>query len=168
MGLFSRRSKSTPPAAVNTGGGLSGGPSEALVAKHGIRILDASQRHRGGLLSSGLWQDKLMQWTLKDEAFKVQLFRFVDVFPRLNTPESVHEHLMDYLTQPGVKLPPFLGTAVSAGGLAKGVFRNAVTSHVEAMGKQFIAGVDAESAKKSLSKLWKNGIGFSVDLLGEA
>ena len=52
-----------------------------------------------------------MQWTLKDEAFKVQLFRFVDVFPRLNTPESVHEHLMDYLTQPGVKLPPFLGTA---------------------------------------------------------
>ncbi|MAW42280.1 MAG: 1-pyrroline-5-carboxylate dehydrogenase [Phycisphaerae bacterium] len=168
MGLFSRRSKSTPPAAVNTGGGLSGGPSEALVAKHGIRILDASQRHRGGLLSSGLWQDKLMQWTLKDEAFKVQLFRFVDVFPRLNTPESVHEHLMDYLTQPGVKLPPFLGTAVSAGGLAKGVFRNAVTSQVEAMGKQFIAGVDAESAKKSLSKLWKNGIGFSVDLLGEA
>ena len=60
-----------------------------------------------------------MQWTLKDEAFKVQLFRFVDVFPRLNTPASVHEHLMDYLTQPEVKLPPFLGTAVFAGGLAK-------------------------------------------------
>ena len=168
MGLFSRRSKSTPPTAVNTGGGLAGGPSEELVAQHGLRILEASQRHRGGLLSSGLWQDKLMQWTLKDEAFKVQLFRFVDVFPRLNTPESVHEHLMDYLTQPGVKLPPFLGTAVSAGGLAKGVFRSAVTSQVETMGKQFIAGVDAESAKKSLSKLWQRGIGFSVDLLGEA
>ena len=40
---------------------------------------EASQRHRG-LLSSGLWQDKLMQWTLKDEAFKVQLFRFVTSF----------------------------------------------------------------------------------------
>ena len=168
MGLFSRRSKPTPLTAVNTGGGLVGGPSEELVAQHGLRILEASQRHRGGLLSSGLWQDKLMQWTLKDEAFKVQLFRFVDVFPRLNTPESVHEHLMDYLTQPGVKLPPFLGTAVSAGGLAKGVFRSAVTSQVETMGKQFIAGVDAESAKKSLSKLWQRGIGFSVDLLGEA
>ena len=168
MGLFSRRSKPTATASVNTGGGLSGGPSEAMVAQHGLRMLDASQRHRGGLLSSGLWQDKLMQWTLKDEAFKVQLFRFVDVFPRLNTPDSVHDHLMDYLTQPGVKLPPFLGTAVSAGGLAKGVFRKAVTGQVETMGKQFIAGVDAESAKKSLSKLWKNGIGFSVDLLGEA
>ncbi|MAV55163.1 MAG: 1-pyrroline-5-carboxylate dehydrogenase [Phycisphaerae bacterium] len=168
MGLFSRRSKPTATASVNTGGGLSGGPSEAMVAQHGLRMLDASQRHRGGLLSSGLWQDKLMQWTLKDEAFKVQLFRFVDVIPRLNTPDSVHDHLMDYLTQPGVKLPPFLGTAVSAGGLAKGVFRKAVTGQVETMGKQFIAGVDAESAKKSLSKLWKNGIGFSVDLLGEA
>ena len=99
-----------------------GWPLRKLVAQHGLRILEASQRHRGGLLSSGLWQDKLMQWTLKDEAFKVQLFRFVDVFPRLNTPESVHEHLMDYLMQPGVKLPPFLGTAVSAGGLAKESF----------------------------------------------
>ena len=110
MGLFSRRPKPASPTAVNTGGGLGAGPSEELVTQHGLRILEASQRHRGGLLSSGLWQDKLMQWTLKDEAFKVQLFRFVDVFPRLNTPASVHEHLMDYLTQPGVKLPPFLAT----------------------------------------------------------
>ena len=168
MGLFSRRTKPTQPPPFHTGSGLANGPSEELVAQHGLRILEASQRHRSRLLSTGVWQDKLMQWTLKDEAFKVQLFRFVDVFPRLNTPESVHEHLMDYLTQPGVKLPPFLGTAVSAGGLAKGVFRSAVTSQIETMGKQFIAGVDAESAKKSLSKLWQRGIGFSVDLLGEA
>ena len=48
MGLFSRRSKPTPPTAVNTGGGLAGGPSEELVAQHGLRILEASQRHRGG------------------------------------------------------------------------------------------------------------------------
>ena len=125
MGLFSRRSNQPHPPAVNSGRGLAGGPTESLVAQHGLRILEASQRHRGGLLSGGLWQDKLMQWTLKDEAFKMQLFRFVDVFPRLNTPESVHEHLMDYLTQPGVKLPPFLGTRRFPGGLAKGVFRSA-------------------------------------------
>ena len=40
---------------------------------------------------------------MKDQEFKVQLFRFVDAFPVLTTPEMVHDHLVDYLTQPGVK-----------------------------------------------------------------
>ena len=70
MGLFSRRSKPTPPPLSRRVVGLLVAPPEELVAQHGLRILEASQRHRGGLLSSGLWQDKLMQWTLKDEAFK--------------------------------------------------------------------------------------------------
>ena len=36
------------------------------------------------------------------------------------------------------------------------------------MAKTFIAGTDAESALPNLEKLWKSGIAFSVDLLGEA
>ena len=43
-----------------------------------------------------------MDWAMKDPAFKVQLFRFIDVFPMLRTPEQVHEYLCDYLGQPGV------------------------------------------------------------------
>ena len=53
MGLFSRRSKPTPSTAVQTGRGLAGGPSEELVAQHGLRILEASQRHRGGCFPAG-------------------------------------------------------------------------------------------------------------------
>ena len=36
----------------------------------------------------------------------MQLFRFIDVFPMLRTPALVHDYLTDYLSQPGVTLPP--------------------------------------------------------------
>ena len=35
-------------------------------------------------------------------------------------------------------------------------------------GRLFIAGTDAASAVPTLKKLWNQGVGFSVDLLGEA
>ena len=42
--------------------------------------------------------------------FKVQMFRFVDAFPMLRTPETVFDHLQDYLSQPGVTVPPVIAT----------------------------------------------------------
>ncbi|MEM1165223.1 MAG: proline dehydrogenase family protein [Planctomycetota bacterium] len=142
--------------------------SEARVFAIGAELLDAADRHRSGLLSTAFWRDKLMDWSMKDPAFKVQLFRFVDTFPALRTPEDVHDHLVDYLSQPGVNLPPGMATAMKAGGVAKGLFTTQVTSQIEAMATNFIAGTDAASALPKLEKLWKRGIAFSVDLLGEA
>ncbi|MFK7960980.1 MAG: proline dehydrogenase family protein [Phycisphaerales bacterium] len=142
---------------------------EARIHAIGHEYLERSRKNRAGLLSGAFWQDKLMDWTMKDEAFKVQLFRFVDCFPRLTTPEQVHDHLVDYLQQPGVTLPPFLATGLKAGGLLKGTMTRQVTSQIERMASNFIAGTDAASAAPLLEKLWrKRGIAFSVDLLGEA
>ena len=105
---------------------------------------------------------------MKDDAFKVQLFRFVDAFPTLKTPAQVHEHLVDYLSQPGVSPPPGFELGVKAGGLAKGLLTKTFSNQITSMGRKFIAGTDAVSALPQLSKLWKNNIAFSVDLLGEA
>ena len=41
------------------------------------------------MFSAAFWSDKLMDWAMQDEAFKVQLFRFVDAFPRLKTADEV-------------------------------------------------------------------------------
>ena len=43
------------------------------------------------------WDDRLLDWSMRDEQLKVQLFRFVDVLPMLKTPEAVMEHLHEYL-----------------------------------------------------------------------
>ncbi|MCZ6834589.1 MAG: proline dehydrogenase family protein [Planctomycetota bacterium] len=141
---------------------------EQRVQAIGIDFLESARKHKSGFLSAQFWSDKLMDWSMKDEAFKVQLFRFVDTFPMLKTPQQVHDHLTDYLTQPGVTSPPFVATALKAGGLLKGAMSKQVARQITGMAEKFIAGTDAATALPQLKKLWSKGIGFSVDLLGEA
>jgi RHH-type proline utilization regulon transcriptional repressor/proline dehydrogenase/delta 1-pyrroline-5-carboxylate dehydrogenase len=135
----------------------------------GRELLDASAKHDGGkLLSKRFWNDKLMAWAMKDEAFKVQLFRFIDAFPNFQTPEAVHEHLIDFMTQPGVTPPPGMRLGLAAGGAMKTTMAKTITQQVKAMAGNFIAGTDAESAVPTLRRQWDQNLAFSVDLLGEA
>ena len=169
MSLFARKSRtpevnSTAPSA----GSPFGSATEAAIHRIGGELLREADRHASGLLSAAFWSDKLMDWAMKDDAFKVQLFRFIDCFPSLHTKHDIHEHLVDYLTQPGVTLPSGLGLGLKAGGLAKGAMSKTVAGRIEAMAKRFIAGTDAASATPMLQKLRSQGMAFSVDLLGEA
>ena len=50
------------------------------------RLDRAHAREKGLLVRAKFWSEKLMDWAMRDEALKVQLFRFVDVFPMLKTP----------------------------------------------------------------------------------
>ena len=168
MAIFRRSQKTAtttdaaPPGAPGAPGG------ELRIRQIGADFLDRARGQRAGLLSKQFWSDKLMDWSMKDHEFKVQLFRFVDTFPVLrHSPEAVHDHLADYLSQPGVRLPPGLDLGLSAGGLAKGVMTRTISSQIEGMARKFIAGTDAADALPGLRKLWDNGIAFSVDLLGE-
>ena len=86
----------------------------------------------------------------------------------LGTPELVHDYLIDYLTQPGVTLPPGMDLGLKAGGLAKGMMTKTISKSITTMAGNFIAGEDATTALPTLKKLWSEGVAFSVDLLGEA
>ena len=134
----------------------------------GGRLLAAARRHRKGLFSAGFWSDQLLSWTMKDPSFRTQLFRFIDVFPMLRSPQQILDYLSDYLGQPGVTLPAGLDLGMKAGRLAKGLVAKTVTDRIEAMAGNFIAGADAAAALPVLRDLWKQGVAFSVDLLGEA
>ncbi|MDX9910901.1 MAG: proline dehydrogenase family protein [Phycisphaerales bacterium] len=168
MPIFGKSKKPAPSGspAVPTGGAQP--QREARIQSLGVEMLDRARKHKAGLLSAKFYSDKLMDWSMKDQQFKVQMFRFVDAFPVLRTPESVHEHLTDYLTQPGVKLPAGMDLGLKAGGLAKGLLSGTISSQIKGMAQKFIAGTDAASALPGLRELWKDGIAFSVDLLGEA
>jgi RHH-type proline utilization regulon transcriptional repressor/proline dehydrogenase/delta 1-pyrroline-5-carboxylate dehydrogenase len=174
MPLFPRRSKpARAPQVIQSPAAPAapGAAAEALeprIHQIGRELLDKARSHRSGLLSARFYSDKLMEWSMRDPAFKVQLFRFVDAFPMLKTPEAIHEHLLDYLTQPGVKLPPGMDFGLKVGGLAKGLAAATISKQIRGMAEKFIAGTDAASALPGLRDLWKEGIAFSVDLLGEA
>ncbi len=169
MGLFSKRRNAVPSARVASPDAPPPDPVlEALIQAKGLDLLNRARGNAKGMLSAAFWSDKLMEWSMKDEAFKVQLFRFVDAFPMLKTPDAVHEHLVDYLTQPGVKAPPGLDLGLKAGALAKGLMTKTVSSQITGMAGKFIAGTDAASALPKLKAMWEQGLAFSVDLLGEA
>ena len=141
---------------------------EQAIQQLGREFLEQARRNKAGMLSSAFWSDKLMDWSMKDEAFKVQFFRFVDAFPMLKSADAVYDHLTDYLSQPGVTPPPGFGFGMKAGGLAKGLFAKTISGQITSMAEKFIAGTDPASALPMLKKLWSRGMAFSVDLLGEA
>jgi RHH-type transcriptional regulator, proline utilization regulon repressor / proline dehydrogenase / delta 1-pyrroline-5-carboxylate dehydrogenase len=116
----------------------------------------------------GTWAEQVLTWALADPAFKVQLFRFVDVFPMLHTSAQVYDYLVDYLAQPGVTLPGWLGLGLKAGRLARGALAATVANRVTSLANQFIGGRDATAALPQLERLWNQGFAFSLDLLGEA
>ncbi len=181
MGLFTR-SKSTkskaksdhskPSVAVIAGGPPTPLCADARIEKRAtelaLEILDSARKDRAGVMSAAFWSDKLMAWSMKDPDFKVQLFHFVDCFPALRTSDAIYDHLVDFMSKPGLSLPPGLDLGLRAGGLAKGLVAKTMAGQIESMASKFIAGTDAKSALPTLKKLWNDGLAFSVDLLGEA
>ncbi|MBS0191165.1 MAG: proline dehydrogenase family protein [Phycisphaerales bacterium] len=144
-----------------------GGPKDARIFDIGADFLRRARAHKTGMLSAKFYSDALMEWSMKDPEFKVQMFRFVDTFPMLRSAESVYDHLHDYLSQPGVSVPPVIGAALKAGSLLKSAAAATIGKQIEGMASKFIAGTDAKSALPGLRQMWDDGIAFSVDLLGE-
>lgn len=190
MGWFGRKSTSTPTITPVTATPPAGGapsyappssssssspsssnssaPSEPRILALGSELIEKARGHKTGLLSAAFYSDALMNWSMKDPNFKVQMFRFVDCFPVLKETDDIYDHLQDYLTQPGVTVPGPIAAALSAGKLAKGLAVGTIRKQIEGMAGKFIAGSDAASALGNLKSLWNDGIAFSVDLLGEA
>ena len=171
MPFFKRQQKQAaarPPALAVQAPAAASRELEPRVLEIGTDLLSRARGHKAGIFSKQFYSDALMEWSMKDPAFKVQMFRFVDAFPMLKTPEAVYEHLTDYLSQPGVSVPPVIATALKAGALAKGLTAKTIGGQIRGMAEKFIAGTDAASALPGLRALWKDGIAFSVDLLGEA
>ena len=130
----------------------------------GRALLAATRAHAAGTF----WKDRLIAGALENERFKTELFRFVDVFPVLKTPAQIHQHLLEYLRQPGVQLPTGLGATLLAGGILKGALAHTIAGQIDAMARNFIAGRDMAEALPAMETRWRQGIGFSMDVLGEA
>ncbi|MBU1247647.1 MAG: hypothetical protein KKB70_03025, partial [Proteobacteria bacterium] len=62
---------------------------EQSVLQTGRDFFTAIKGEAPSVFNKGFWTGKVMDWAMKNEHFKVQLFRFVDVLPYLNTSESL-------------------------------------------------------------------------------
>jgi RHH-type proline utilization regulon transcriptional repressor/proline dehydrogenase/delta 1-pyrroline-5-carboxylate dehydrogenase len=114
------------------------------------------------------WYGRIMDWSMQNEEFKTQLFRFVDVLPYLHSGSEVARHLKEYFAEGGDELPSVFNFGVGLGSLAPGLLAGAVKKNVTQMAKMFITGESPQDALPSLKKARKNNLCFTIDLLGEA
>ena len=134
------------------GGGMD---LESRTLEIGREFLADVRRRRAEVFSRRFWSDRFMQRAMQDDAFKVQLFRFVDAFPALRSPAAVYDCLVECLAQPGVTLPPGMEIGLKAGGLAKGMLTKTIGRWIAAIAGNFIAGSDAAAALPKLHERWR-------------
>ena len=142
---------------------------EDSVREFGNKIFDGMENAEAPSLftKKGLY-GALMDWALRDERFKVQLFRFVDVLPTLNSSAEVSRHLTEYLDNDEANLNPALRTALRATSFAGGLLGGGIKSQVTSMARSFMLGNDAGEIAATLRQLDDRGVAFTVDVLGEA
>jgi RHH-type transcriptional regulator, proline utilization regulon repressor / proline dehydrogenase / delta 1-pyrroline-5-carboxylate dehydrogenase len=104
-------------------------------------------------------------------ALKVELFRFVDVLPMLESTQSVIDHLVEYLDRVRDKMPSSIRVAL---GLARRtpITRAAVarSARLAAMdfARRFIAGTNVREVLDAAQRERKQHRCFTLDILGEA
>lgn len=129
------------------------------------------QRRVPSIFEKRWWDDRIMSWAMLDESVKVQMFRFVDVLPMLKTHVSVNRHLHEYFEEVRSHLPwaVRLGLDVTETDtiLSRTLAINA-RSNALRMAKRFIAGESVAEVHTAISDLRRQGMGFTLDLLGEA
>lgn len=136
------------------------------------RYLFEHLRHRkASIFEKRWWEDRILSWAMGDEAVKVQMFRFVDVLPRLKTHAAVARHLQEYFEEVSTHLPGaarlVLDWAEPNTVLGRALAVNA-RSNATRMAQRFIAGSTVDEVSSAVGKLRKQGFAFTLDLLGEA
>src|SRR3989454_8379943 len=144
------------------------GALQTEIERRGERIFDLVDRHPEPLFSKAGFYQRMMALSMRDEHFKVQLFRFVDVLASLHRGTDIVQHLDQYFADMRNGYAPLIRTGVRAAKIAPWISGQFLRWNVSGMARQFIAGKNPDDVMKTLRKREQQNIGFTVDLLGEA
>ncbi|MHC1727137.1 MAG: proline dehydrogenase family protein [Syntrophobacteraceae bacterium] len=144
---------------------------ESRIQETGRRLYDLMEVESRSVFRKEYWVGKLFEWCMHNEPFKVQMFRFIDVFPYLKTPESVIGHIQEYFSDPALNFPSALDRGIkfiSPSWMSSRIIARSIGSNIEKIARQFIAGATPRESLPVLEALRSKGLAFSIDLLGEA
>ncbi|PYJ24131.1 MAG: L-glutamate gamma-semialdehyde dehydrogenase [Verrucomicrobia bacterium] len=141
---------------------------QSEIEQRGRRIFKLVEEHPEPLFSKAGFYQRLMALSMRDERFKVQLFRFVDVLPSLRSSSEIIEHLEEYFADTRDGFAPFIGAGVRLVRIVPWISGRVLRWNVSGMARQFIAGKNPDDVMATLRKRRAQKIGFTVDLLGEA
>lgn len=144
---------------------------EQLTREVGRYLWSHLERRTPSVFERRWWDDRILSWAMADESVKVQMFRFIDVLPTLRSRESITRHLQEYFDEVATHLPRAARLALEVSqpdsvlgrALAMTARRNALR-----MARRFIAGTEVDEVLQTVGKLRRQGLAFTLDLLGEA
>src|SRR6195256_6411633 len=143
-------------------------PLEEQIEQRGLEIFDLVDQNPESIFSKAGFYQRMMAFSMRDEHFKVQMFRFVDVLASLRSSHDIVQHLDEYFADTRNGSVPFLQTGLRAARILPWLTAPILRWNVSGMARQFIAGRNPDDVMKTLRKRRKERIGFTVDLLGEA
>ncbi|MCT7980159.1 L-glutamate gamma-semialdehyde dehydrogenase [Laspinema olomoucense] len=147
---------------------------EAKTQEIAKQLLAATQEKRSffaQLQDQMRWDDKILDWAMSNPGLRVQLFRFIDCLPALRSKPEIARHLQEYLTVEEVELPDALKKLIgfSGGDSVPGqIAATTVSTAVETLAQKYISGENIKQALKTIERLRKDKMAFTMDLLGEA
>jgi RHH-type proline utilization regulon transcriptional repressor/proline dehydrogenase/delta 1-pyrroline-5-carboxylate dehydrogenase len=150
---------------------IDGDKLEQLTRLYGHEIFARVSQPSPLLFTPAWWDERLMDWTMHDEAVKVQLFRFIDALPQLQTSDSITRHLSEYFGEARDRLPGWARFGLNfmpRRGFLADLLASTARGNAQSFAKKFIAGSNLEEAVEAVEKQRKRQLTFTVDLLGEA
>src|SRR5205807_257941 len=105
----------------------------------------------------------MMALSMRDEQFKAQLFRFVDVLPSLRRSGEIVEHLEEYFGDLRDGFAPLVHTGVRLARIAPWVSGRVLRWNISGMARQFIAGKNPHDVMKMLRKRRAQKIGAFIN-----
>ncbi|BAZ20791.1 putative delta-1-pyrroline-5-carboxylate dehydrogenase [Kalymmatonema gypsitolerans NIES-4073] len=147
---------------------------EAKTQEIAKQLLAATQENRsffGALRDQMRWDDKLLAWAMSNPGLRVQLFRFIDTLPALRSKPEIAAHLQEYLGDESVELPSALKGMLNFANpdsMPGQVAATTVSTGVETLAHKYISGENIKQVIKTVERLRKEKMAFTIDLLGEA
>src|SRR5450755_1093402 len=138
------------------------------IQQRGERIFQLVDRNPESIFTKAGFYQRMMAFSMRDEHFKVQMFRFVDVLASLRSSRDIVQHLQEYFADMRNGFAPLMKTGIRAARILPWLTAPILRWNVSGMARQFIAGRNPDDVMKMLRKRRKERIGFTVDLLGEA
>ena len=149
----------------NLSGMADGTAWQPEIEARGREIFDRMKGAKPGVFKN--LPGRLMDWSMGNEALKVQLFRFVDVLPVLGSAHEIARHTREYLGDPADGLPPWARWLARNSPKFSWLTALAARQGVTRMARTFILARNGVEAVPALRKMRDEPLAFTVDILGE-
>src|SRR5207244_6435463 len=124
---------------------------QAEIEQRGEQIFDLVDQNPESIFSKAGFYQRMMAFSMRDEHFKVQMFRFVDVLASLRHSSDIVQHLSEYFADMRNGSVPFLHAGIRAARIFPWLTAPILRWNVSGMARPFIAGRAAEEVMKRLS-----------------